>query len=166
MKRHEKVESNPTTRIAAWHSTRTRALQIDFQNKCLESNPVRSFRTPILYALLFVIGFLSLKNLLPGYELEADSNCQEFGHIHVYSLELKPIKNSLPVLRKQSKPADAKDAGDCHEAKSIFVCSPVPAFIIDFSVPTYVIIFDLVFALENNFNSPDLKLHRRPPKPA
>jgi len=106
----------------------------------------------VSYLLLFVLGFFALKNLLPG-AATGDHDCQEFGHLHFFHFEKIAAEGSLQHIE-----------GNCHEGKYLLSHSPFPAVVFDLFVPTYKVIHELVFTLENQFKSPYLEPRRKPPK--
>jgi hypothetical protein len=113
----------------------------------------------ISFVMLFVFGVLSLKVLFAG--AIGHGNCDEFGHIHFHKAH-KATQN----INTLSKPSGQQDDVDdnCHEGKSVFTYATFPADIYNFALPKYDLIFELVFSLENNFKSPYLEPHRKPPK--
>jgi ABC-type nickel/cobalt efflux system permease component RcnA len=104
------------------------------------------------YFLIFIFGFLSIKNLFSQFSY--DDNCLEFGHIHM---------TELHDTHEGFHTHDHDDQG-CHEGKSVFVYSLLPAFIFEWTAIVYKINFDVVFNLENNFASPFLEPDRKPPR--
>lgn len=116
----------------------------------------------ICYLLVFVFGFLYLKNLLPNIDT-GDSNCQEIGHIHNYKL----VKSSSKIntFEKASSTSQSSD-DDCHEGKMAMSSSPFPAVVYDFARPQYEIDFDVIANLENHFQSPDISVPKEPPRRA
>lgn len=106
-----------------------------------------------------MLGITFLKVLIPQPNKGGD--CGEFGHIHFYSSGHRLSFLSVQTFDHQSKD---DDENDCHEGKSIFAHASVLVASYDFLAPTYNVIFAVVFSVDNNFKSPDLELHRKPPK--
>ena len=115
-----------------------------------------------VYLLLFVFGFLSLKNLLPTVAEHAHGDCAELGHVHFYNLF--KYEQHLGQLKKAGPQDDQAD--DCHEAKSVSSYSVSPEVKFTFAQPVHKIVFELVFALANGFKSPYLEPMRKPPRTA
>jgi hypothetical protein len=109
--------------------------------------------------MLFVFGVLSLKVLFAG--AIGHASCDEFGHIHFHKLHT--VTQNINTLGKPLNQQDDDDE-NCHEGKSIFAYAPFPAETFDFALPKYDLVFELVFSLQNNFKSPYLEPHRKPPK--
>ncbi len=109
--------------------------------------------------MFLVFAVLSLKVLFAG--ANGHGSCDEFGHIHFHKLHMVTENNTT-----LDKPGDHGDDDDenCHEGKSFFCYALFPADIYQFAVPEYNTVFKLIFSSENNFKSPDLQPHRKPPK--
>jgi hypothetical protein len=122
---------------------------------------VRKTSRTTSYLLVFILGVLSLRTLLPGIFDSAQGQCQEFGHIHFY-------KPSTPVHHSHStnefNPSRSNEEDGCHEGKSVLSYSSFPPTPLNLAVPKYELVFELVYSVENSFLSPDLEPRRRPPK--
>ncbi len=105
------------------------------------------------YCLIFVFGFLSIKNLFS--QLSHDDNCLAFGHIHM---------TELHQSHHEGIHTHGHEESGCHEGKSVFNYSLFPAVFFEWSPVIYYINYDLIFSLRNNFISPDLEPHRKPPR--
>ncbi len=106
----------------------------------------------ISYFLVFVFGFLSIKNLFAN--LIREGNCQEFGHIH-----LSEIHDTHEGIHRH----DHRDE-DCHEGKSVLNYSLFPAAVYTWLPIVFEMNYDVLFDPENNFISPDLEPQRKPPR--
>lgn len=112
---------------------------IDFIFKEFESHWVSPRQKLITTILLLSFGFLFFKDLFPSLFENGYDNCFELGHIH-------------------------KNGGDCHEAKSVFSYSLFPQEILFQAVVPFVVRFDLVLIVKNNFETPYLEPFRKPPR--
>lgn len=108
--------------------------------------------------LVFVLGLLILKNLLP-FE-GAASNCEEFGHIHFFQNAPVGAVSSFELPPKQATPSDE----DCHGGKTGFGISVIPAPVMVEAAVVPAPVFEIVPELENRFPSPDLAPPRKPPR--
>lgn len=92
-------------------------------------------------------------------------NCQDFGHIHAYKLSKSHSnkKNIGSNYEKSSRDNHVHDY-DCHEGKSVTSYSMSPTLIFNLMTASHELVYDIIFNLDNLFNSPDLEPLRRPPR--
>lgn len=125
---------------------------------------MRKLKKPISFLLLFVFGFLSLKNLFSDFNENIVNNCHEFGHIHIYK---SPKNNSLTkveYLKPTYLPAThSEDDDDCHEGKFVFNYTLIPYIALEFGA-IYKIVFAPVFTIQDFYLSPYHEPLRKPPK--
>ena len=90
------------------------------------------------------------------------TSCEEFGHIHFQNMQKS---GDVAVVEKAAAQTGDSDDG-CHEGKSIFAYSTLPAEIFLSEAPQFKIIYSIVFVLKNNFATPYLERERKPPRSA
>lgn len=110
--------------------------------------------------MLFVFGVLLVKGLFAG-SLDY-KNCDEFAHIHLQKWH--KVSAQAQMINPDTANSNGDSDENCHEGKSIFAYSTTPVEIFDFAIPKYEIIHDVIFSLENHFQSPYLEPQRKPPK--
>lgn len=102
-----------------------------------------------------------MRSVLPFFGNDGEENCQEFAHIHHYSIEGFP-EHQMKLMVGESFFQQATES--CHEGKLVVDGSPFPAACLDFENPSYGLRSALIFELKNHFKSPTLEPHRKPPK--
>ena len=113
------------------------------------------------YLLLFIFGFLFLKNLLPNIADLNHHNHDEVGHIHFFQVhKAKPTDSFETTESRQSD----NDDENCSSGKSIFAFSPVPDETYKIIIPSLTMAFNLIFKLDNNFKTPYLEPRKKPPR--
>lgn len=111
----------------------------------------------ITLGLLVIFGVLLSKNMFPSMHESNSAECDEFGHIHLYKLNLSHSSN--PHHQVEQNDGDE----NCHAGKNIYSYSLFPIDLNDIINP---IIPRLVFTdyTINYFQTPDLDPLRKPPR--
>lgn len=104
-----------------------------------------------IYSLVFLFGFLFLKNLLPDLVDHSLDNCDEVGHVHYYSIEKKGFEHH-------------KADESCHSAQSLFAVALFPTKLFPIFYPRWIPTFSLILNLQNNFKAPYLEPRKKPPR--
>ncbi len=104
------------------------------------------------YFLIFLFGFLSVKNLLLAEAHQG--NCHEFGHIHM--TELHDVHTGWHTHQKSDE--------DCHEGKYVFDFSILPIDHFQWLPINHGVIHEVIANLESNVASPILEPERKPPR--
>jgi hypothetical protein len=117
------------------------------------------------YLLLFIVGFLFLKNLLPDVADHNDDNHDEIGHIHFYQIQSKVQKNLNEVIEISDNKKQATNANEnCSSGKSVFAYSLSPVEVYKIECPNFTLAFAMVLIIKNNFLTPYLEPRRKPPR--
>jgi hypothetical protein len=103
-------------------------------------------KKPIIFVMLALFAVLSLKSFLPSLS-NLPSNCDEFGHIHFHKINADTQKQT--------------HAGQSAVGSPIIIAKE---FI--FPEPVFILKFEALFDLKNNFESPFLEPRRKPPRRA
>ena len=136
--------------------------QFDIFLKSDQSRWVLRKKRLTTFLLIFMFGFLSLRNLSDSIGDQDLGNCGEFGHIHFRKMidqSAKEINSGL-----HSAPENREDG--CHGGQvfaSSFVLT-VPPF--ELHVPVPLDLQKMNSKMENHFQSPFLELRRKPPRSA
>lgn len=125
---------------------------------------MKRIRRSISFLLLFVFALLVFKNLNLPNESLSQEDCQEFGHIHNYSLK-KIAQNSGSQSNTVSKlsPSTKNDL-ECREGKAVFGYSLKPASVVILEPQRFELNFAMVFTIKNNFKDLTLEPQKRPPR--
>jgi hypothetical protein len=126
-----------------------------------QSDSVQKRKRIVSILLLLVFSVLTLKHLLPYSEDAASEDCNQMGHIHNFKMH----RMNANTLGNQTQQND-KDHGneDCHSGKSVFAYSLFPKVIYEIVAPTYLVVFDIVSAIESTIQGPFIEPLRQPPK--
>jgi hypothetical protein len=125
---------------------------------------VRKVKRVTSYLLIFMFGFLFLKNLLPDVASYNVNNHNEIGHIHFYHVQNKTVQKTADVSPDLGSQKQTNGDEDCSAGKSIFAYSVTPVEVFEIKCPHFSVAFDLVFKIKNNFLTPYLEPKRKPPR--
>lgn len=112
----------------------------------------------ISLGLFFILCCASVKFLFLDLQQIQHTNCDEFGHLHLVKMNTSLAIKSIVSFQDQDDPED------CHEGKSSGGATQLP--VRDFQIQPVLSlrINDLVFLVENFFQSPIIEPLRKPPK--